>query len=105
MAKRAKRPSTTPPTPTPPTPTPPTPTPPTPAPPTDPRQRLLTDLQVLRVPVTAEALDQVLAQAAQQGWSHLEFANRLLGAAAERHRERSLDRRRAEASPSEAPLP
>src|SRR5712692_6770587 len=74
-----------------------------PAPPTDLRQRLLADLAVLRVAVTAEALDDVLAQAAQQGWSHLECASRLLGAAADRRRERSLERRLAEAGLRDAP--
>ena len=65
MPKRSKRPVS--------------PQPTTPAPLlTDPRQRLLADLAALRVAVTAEALDDVLAQAAQQGWSHLQFATRLL---------------------------
>jgi DNA replication protein DnaC len=49
------------------------------------------------VAVTAETLDDVLAQAAQQGWSHLEFARRLLGTAADQRRERSLERRLHEA--------
>ena len=88
MAKRNKRPAT-------PVPTAPTQT-------TDARQRLLADLRVLRVAVTAEALDDVLAQAAHQGWSHLEFATRLLGAAADGRRERSLERRLAEARLSSA---
>jgi DNA replication protein DnaC len=55
------------------------------------------------VAVTAETLDEVLAQAAQQGWSHLEFATRLLGTAADRRSERSLERRLAEARLSDAP--
>jgi DNA replication protein DnaC len=74
-----------------------TPVPATPTPTTDPRQRLLADLAVLRVPLTADTLDDVLAQAARQGWSHLEFATRLLGAAADQRRERSLERRLAQA--------
>lgn len=53
--------------------------------------------------VTAETLDDVLAQAARQGWSHLEFATRLLGTAADQRRERSLERRLAEAGLSTAP--
>jgi DNA replication protein DnaC len=89
MPKRAKRPTT--------------PQAQTPAPLTDPRQRLLADLAVLRVAVTAEALDEVLAQAAQQGWSPLEFATHLLGTAADRRRERSLERRLAEARLVDAP--
>jgi DNA replication protein DnaC len=47
--------------------------------------------------VTAEQLDEVLAQAERQGWSHLEFARRLLGGAADRRRERSVERRLREA--------
>ena len=54
--------------------------------------------------MTAEALDEVLTQAAQQGWSHLEFASRLLGTAANQRRERSLERRLNEARLSNAPL-
>jgi DNA replication protein DnaC len=49
------------------------------------------------VSVTGEQLDEVLGQAERQGWSHLEFARRLLGAAADRRRERSLERRLREA--------
>jgi DNA replication protein DnaC len=64
---------------------------------------LLADLAVLRVAVTAEALDEVLAQGAQQGWSHVEFAARLLGAAAAQRRERSLERRLIEAHLRDAP--
>ena len=79
-----------------------TPLPTAPIPTTDPRQRLLADLAVLRVAVTAETLDEVLAQAAHQGWSHLEFATRLLGAAADGRRERSLERRLNEACLSSA---
>jgi DNA replication protein DnaC len=71
----------------------PTPVPTAPRPPTDLRQRLLSDLAALKVAVTAEALDEVLAQAERAGWSPLEFAARLLGAAADHRRERSLERR------------
>jgi len=55
------------------------------------------------VAVSAEALDDVLAQAAQQGWSHREFASRLLGTAADQRRERSLERRLLEARLFDAP--
>ena len=92
MAKRAKRATAS---------ASPLPTPP--SAPTEPRQRLLADLASLRVALTADLLDDVLAQAAQQSWSHLEFATRLLGAAADRRRERSLERRLAEARLSNAP--
>jgi DNA replication protein DnaC len=54
------------------------------------------------VAVTAEALDDCLTQAQRQDWSHLEFATRLLGAAADQRRERSLERRLAEAHLSNA---
>jgi len=53
--------------------------------------------------VTAETVDELLAQAASQEWSHLEFARRLLGAAAQSRRERSLERRLAEAGLTDAP--
>ncbi len=74
------------------------------APPTNPppqaldlRQRLLADLAVLKIDLTAAALDEVLAQAERQGWPALAFACRLLGEAAHRRRERSLERRVREA--------
>ena len=90
------------------TPPPLNPTPATDARPANPqqtaaRQRLLADLAVLRVAVSADALDEVLKQAAQHGWSHLEFATRLLGTAADRRRERSLERRLIEAHLRDAP--
>ena len=47
--------------------------------------------------MTAEALDAVLGQAAREGWPPLEFARRLLGEAANRRRERSVERRLREA--------
>jgi DNA replication protein DnaC len=55
------------------------------------------------VAVTAEVLDEVLTPAAQQEWSHLEFVTRLLGPAADRRRERSLERRLAAAGLVDAP--
>jgi DNA replication protein DnaC len=51
----------------------------------------------LKVGVTAQVLDEVLGQAERQSWSPLQFATRLLGEAADRHRERSLERRLREA--------
>ena len=74
----------------------PRPTPPTsavPGAPTDLRQRLLTDLTTLQVRINADELDEVLGQAERHGWSALEFAGRLLRGAADRRRERSLERR------------
>jgi DNA replication protein DnaC len=64
---------------------------------------LLADLAILRVAVTPETLDEVLAQGARQGWSHLEFAARLLGAAAAQRRERSLERRLIDAHLRDTP--
>jgi DNA replication protein DnaC len=52
---------------------------------------------LLQVGVTAEQLDEVLGAAERQGWSHLEFARRLLCSAADRRRERRLERRLREA--------
>lgn len=83
-------------------PTAPAATPASPPPATDLRQRLLADLATLKVGVSAEALDEVLGQAERQGWSHLEFTCRLLGAAADRRRERSLERRLGDARFREA---
>ena len=53
--------------------------------------------------MTPQTLDEVLAQGAQHGWSHLEFAARLLGSAAARRRERSLERRLIDAHLRDAP--
>lgn len=45
----------------------------------------------------AQALDTLLAQADAAGWSHLEFAQRLLGDLANQRRERAIARRIADA--------
>jgi DNA replication protein DnaC len=50
-------------------------------------------LAVLKINLTPAALDEVLAQAEREGWPALPFACRLLGEAAARRRERSLERR------------
>jgi DNA replication protein DnaC len=73
------------------------PPPSSPLPATDPRQQLLSDLAELKVGVTAAALDTLLGQAEREGWSPLELVRRLLGEAANRRRERSLERRLREA--------
>jgi DNA replication protein DnaC len=49
------------------------------------------------VAVNAATLDELLGQAERAGWSPLAFAGRLLGAAADQRRERSLERRLQEA--------
>ena len=61
------------------------------------RERLLGHFQVLRIPVSSEQLEAVLAEAERQRWSHLEFLNALIGEQADRRRERSIERRIQEA--------
>jgi DNA replication protein DnaC len=57
----------------------------------------LADFTVLRIPLTAAHLDAALAQAAQDGCSHLEFLHRLITDQAGLRRERSTARRIREA--------
>jgi len=76
-------------------PQPPTTTTPSPAP--DLRERLLADFTVLRIPLSAAHLDTALAQAAQDGCSHLEFLHRLITDQAGLRRQRSTARRIREA--------
>jgi DNA replication protein DnaC len=73
------------------------PTPRTQTPPQDLRERILADFTVLRIPLTAAHLDAALAQAAQDGCSHLEFLQRLITDQAGLRRERSTARRIREA--------
>ena len=70
---------------------PPTTPPRSPAP--DLRERLLADFTVLRIPLSAAQLDTALAQAAQDGCSHLEFLHRLITDQAGLRRQRSTARR------------
>jgi DNA replication protein DnaC len=65
--------------------------------PQDLRERILADCGVLRVPLSAAQLDAVLAQAAQDGLSHLEFFHRVLTDQAGLRRQRSSARRIREA--------
>ena len=71
-------------------------TPPTTAP-ADLRERILADFAALKVPLTAEQLDAVLADAQRDGLSHLEFLHRLLAEQADQRRERSIAHRIREA--------
>lgn len=48
---------------------------------------------MLRVPLTADQLDNALSAAEQQSWSHLQFLERLLGQEADQRRERAIERR------------
>ena len=59
--------------------------------------QILADFATLRVPLSGEQLDQVLRAAEQQGWSHLEFLQRLVGTQAQQRRERAVERRIREA--------
>jgi DNA replication protein DnaC len=57
------------------------------------RQRVLEDAQTLRLPLTAESLDAALARAEQEGLSHLNFLELILGEPAARSRQRAIERR------------
>lgn len=61
------------------------------------RERLLADFATLKVPVTADHLDAVLARADRAGLSHLEFTHALIAEQAQQRRERAIARRIKEA--------
>ena len=65
--------------------------------PVDLRERVLADLQTLRVPLAAETLNAALAHAEQDGLSHLSFLELVLGEPALRARQRAVGRRIREA--------
>ena len=56
------------------------------------REQILTDFTTLRVPVSADQLDDVLQQAQDAGWSHLDFLHRLLSDQAGLRRQRRIER-------------
>jgi DNA replication protein DnaC len=56
------------------------------------RDQILADFTTLRVPVTADQLDDVLKLAQEAAWSHLEFLNRLLVDQAGLRRQRRIER-------------
>jgi DNA replication protein DnaC len=56
------------------------------------REHVLADFATLRLPVTADQLDEVLQQAQDAGWSHLEFLQRLLADQAGLRRQRRIER-------------
>ena len=56
------------------------------------REQILADFATLRVPVTADQLDEALKQAQDAGWSHLEFLHRLLADQAGLRRSRRIER-------------
>ena len=55
------------------------------------------DAQTLKVPLSAELLDAALARAEQEGLSHLNFLELVLGEPAARSRQRAIERRIREA--------
>lgn len=57
------------------------------------RDQVLEHLAVLRIPVTSEEMDRVVAEAEHDGLSLLEGMNRLLGEQAARRRDRAIKRR------------
>jgi DNA replication protein DnaC len=56
------------------------------------REQILADFATMRVPVTADQLDEVLKQAQDAGCSHLEFLHRLLSDQAGLRRARRIER-------------
>ena len=56
------------------------------------REQILNDFATLRVPVTADQLDEALKKAQDAGCSHLEFLHRLLSAQAGLRRQRRIER-------------
>jgi DNA replication protein DnaC len=57
------------------------------------RERVLDDAQTLKLPLSAEILDAALSRAEQEGLSHLNFLELILGEPAARSRLRAIERR------------
>ncbi len=57
------------------------------------RERVLADLEALKVPISAEALDAALARAEQEGLAYLNFLELLVGEPAARRCQRAVERR------------
>ncbi len=66
------------------------------------RDRCLSHFATLRIPVQAAALDELLARAEKESFSHLSFLDRLLAAEAGARRERAVLRRIREAGFAES---
>jgi hypothetical protein len=66
------------------------------------RDRCLSHFATLRIPVVPTALDELLARAEKEGFSHLRFLDRLLSVEAGARRERAVARRIREASFAES---
>jgi DNA replication protein DnaC len=56
------------------------------------RDQIRADFTTLRIPVTDEQLDDILKQAQDASWSHLEFLHRLLADQANLRRQRRVER-------------
>lgn len=61
------------------------------------RDRILESLQILRIPLSAEQFDEILAGLQKESLAPLEFLERFLSDPANRRRERSIERRIREA--------
>ena len=57
------------------------------------RERVLDDAKTLKLPLSPDMLDAALAQAEQQGLSHLSFLELIFGEPAARGRQRAIERR------------
>jgi len=57
------------------------------------RDRCLSHFDILRIPITPEALDEALLCAEKEALPYLDFLDRVLGEQAGRRRERSIERR------------
>jgi DNA replication protein DnaC len=57
------------------------------------RERILGDAKTLKLPLSAEALDAALMRAEQEGLSHLNFLELVLGEPAARSRQHAIERR------------
>jgi DNA replication protein DnaC len=65
--------------------------------PADLKGRILADFAALRVPLSAEAFDTILARAQREGLSHQQFLHLLIAEQAQQRRERSIAHRIREA--------
>lgn len=61
------------------------------------RDRCLSHFAALRIPITGDALDELLTRAEKESLAHLDFLDRLLGGEAGARRERAVARRIREA--------
>jgi len=61
------------------------------------RDRLLEHFEVLRIPITPQQFDEIIARTEREPLSHLEFLETLIAEQARQRRERSIERRIREA--------